>query len=146
MQVGGRGGSREMAGPMNEMVKAARAKGVFIIHAPSSVHGFLQGHAAAQAAPQAAPFATTPVPLATTERWGTAWCWPDGKREGVLPIDDSDMGCDCAVEVQDPRRLDAADRHHRDRRRPTPSPTTARRCGTCSPSAASTTSSSAAST
>jgi len=35
--------------------------------------------------------------LATTERWGTCWCWPDGKREGVLPIDDSDMGCSCAV-------------------------------------------------
>ena len=27
----------EMAGPMNEVVKKARSKGVFIIHAPSSV-------------------------------------------------------------------------------------------------------------
>ena len=43
----------------------------------------------------AAPFAKTPLPLASAERWGTAWNWPDGKREGVLPIDDSDMGCDC---------------------------------------------------
>ena len=37
------------------------------------------------------------MPLATAERWGTAWCWTEGKREGVLPIDDSDMGCDCPV-------------------------------------------------
>src|SRR5262249_13642986 len=44
-----------------------------------------------------APFAPTPVPLSAAPRWGTAWCWPDAKREGVLPIDDSDMGCDCAV-------------------------------------------------
>src|SRR5437764_1265610 len=45
----------------------------------------------------AAPFAPTPSPLATSERWGTAWNWPDASREGVLPIDDSDMGCDCNV-------------------------------------------------
>src|SRR5881628_1679702 len=30
----------ELAGPMNEMIKTARAKGVFIIHAPSSVTAF----------------------------------------------------------------------------------------------------------
>jgi hypothetical protein len=35
------------------------------------------------------------MPLATAERWGTAWCWTDPSHEGVLPIDDSDMGCDC---------------------------------------------------
>src|SRR6478736_3655854 len=29
----------EMAGPLNEVVKEARAKGIFIIHAPSSVTG-----------------------------------------------------------------------------------------------------------
>jgi hypothetical protein len=46
---------------------------------------------------QAAPFAPTPIPLSILERWGTCWCWPDAKHEGVLPIDDSDMGCDCAV-------------------------------------------------
>ena len=39
----------------------------------------------------------TPIPLSKLERWGTCWCWPDAKREGVLPIDDSDMGCDCVV-------------------------------------------------
>ena len=24
------------------------------------------------------------------------WCWTDAHHEGVLPIDDSDMGCSCA--------------------------------------------------
>src|SRR5262249_15981110 len=31
----------------------------------------------------------------TVQRWGTAWCYPDKSRESDLPIDDSDMGCDC---------------------------------------------------
>lgn len=85
----------EMAGPLNEVVKAARSRGVFIIHAPSSVTKFYEGTQQRQRA-VAAPFAKTPVPLATAERWGTTWCWPDGKHESVLPIDDSDMGCSCA--------------------------------------------------
>ena len=84
----------EMAGPMNDMLKIARAKGVFIIHAPSSVTDFYKDTPQRKLA-QSAAFAKTPVPLATAERWGTAWCWTDGKREGVLPIDDSDMGCSC---------------------------------------------------
>src|SRR5436190_22042637 len=33
----------EMAGSLNEAVKQARAKGVFIIHAPSSVTDFYKG-------------------------------------------------------------------------------------------------------
>lgn len=86
----------ELAGPMNEMLKAARAKGVFIIHAPSTCTGFYKDTPQRKRA-QAAPFAPTPSPLATAERWGTAWNWPDARREGVIPIDDSDMGCDCKV-------------------------------------------------
>jgi len=85
----------EMAGPMNEMLKTARAKGVFIIHAPSSVTDFYKDTAQRKLA-QSAPFAKTPLPLATSPRWGTAWCWTDPKHEAVLPIDDSDMGCSCA--------------------------------------------------
>ena len=84
----------EMAGPLNEVVKQARARGIFIIHAPSSVTDFYKDTPQRKRA-QAAPFAKTPVPLATVERWGTAWCWTDPKREAVLPIDDSDMGCSC---------------------------------------------------
>lgn len=84
----------ELAGPMNAMLKQARAQGVFIIHAPSSVTRFYQDTPQRRRA-QTAPFAPTPVSLASAERWGTAWCWTDPKREQVLPIDDSDMGCSC---------------------------------------------------
>jgi nicotinamidase-related amidase len=84
----------ELAGPLNETVKAARARGVFIIHAPSSVTQFYNDTPQRKRA-QSAPFVKTPVPLAAAERWGTNWCWPDPKHEHVLPIDDSDMGCSC---------------------------------------------------
>jgi nicotinamidase-related amidase len=89
----------ELAGPMNDLLKAARAKGVFVIHAPSTCTNFYKDSPQRKRA-QTAPFAATPSPLATTERWGTCWNWPDSKREGVLPIDDSDMGCDCAVKCE----------------------------------------------
>ncbi len=85
---------REMAGPLNEVVNAARARGVFIIHAPSTCAGFYDATPQRERA-RVAPFRPTPVPLATAERWGTAWCWTDPAHEAVLPIDDSDMGCDC---------------------------------------------------
>jgi len=84
----------ELAGPMNKVVQTARERGVFIIHAPSSVTAFYRETPQRKLA-QKAPFAKTPAPLSTTERWGTAWCWPDPSRERDLPIDDSDMGCDC---------------------------------------------------
>ncbi len=89
----------ELAGPMNEVVKSARTKGVFIIHAPSSVVAFYKDTPQRKLA-QEAPMATTPVPLSTSERWGTTWCWPDPAKEGDLPIDDSDMGCDCPVKCK----------------------------------------------
>ena len=85
----------EMAGPLNDVVKQARSRGVFIIHAPSSVTAFYKDTPQRRRA-QAAPFVTTPLPLASVERWGTAWCWTDPNHESVLPIDDSDMGCSCA--------------------------------------------------
>ncbi len=84
----------ELAGPMNAMLKKARERGVFVIHAPSSVTSFYKNTPQRRRA-LTAPFAPTPVPLATAERWGTTWCWTDPKRERVLPIDDSDMGCSC---------------------------------------------------
>lgn len=84
----------ELAGPLNQTVQAARRRGVFIIHAPSTCTAFYEGTPQRERAKRA-PFHPTPVPLVTSERWGTAWCWTDPKREAVLPIDDSDMGCDC---------------------------------------------------
>ena len=85
----------EMAVPLNDTIKAARKRGVFIIHAPSSVVDFYAGTPQRKRA-QNAPHVTAPVPLSKAERWGTNWCWPDPEFEGVLPIDDSDMGCSCS--------------------------------------------------
>jgi nicotinamidase-related amidase len=89
----------ELAGPLDAVVKQARAQGVLIIHAPSTCTDFYRDTPQRKLA-QSAPFAKTPVPLSTVERWGTAWCYPDPKREPALPIDDSDMGCDCAVKCR----------------------------------------------
>jgi len=89
----------ELAGPMNEMLKTVRARGVLIIHAPSTCMNFYKDTPQRKRA-TGAPFVKAPGPLAATERWGTAWNWPDSKREGVLPIDDSDMGCDCKIKCE----------------------------------------------
>ena len=85
----------ELAEPMNRMIADARRRGVFILHAPSTCTGFYKDTPARKRAQQAPP-AAPPAPLAKEMRWGTAWCWPDPSREPDLPIDDSDMGCDCA--------------------------------------------------
>lgn len=85
----------EMAGPMNEVVKKARAKGLLIVHAPSSVVDFYKDTPQRKYV-QGVPFAKAPITLSNKDRWGTKWCWPDSSLEGVLPIDDSDMGCSCA--------------------------------------------------
>lgn len=84
----------ELAVPMNRLIEHLREKGALIVHAPSSVVDFYEGTPQRQLAKDA-PFAKTPVPLSTAERWGTHWCWPDPTRETDLPIDDTDMGCDC---------------------------------------------------
>ncbi len=85
----------EMAGPMNAAVEAARARGIFIIHAPSTTVAPYEGRPARERAKNA-PFVKPPQALSEKARWGTAWCWPDPEREPGMPIDDSDMGCDCA--------------------------------------------------
>jgi len=99
----------ELAVPLNELLEDLRERGVFVIHAPSSVVDFYDG-TPARARAQEAPHAETPVPLSSAERWGTNWCWPDPEREPPLPIDDSDMGCDCEpeCELRDPwtRQID----------------------------------------
>jgi CubicO group peptidase (beta-lactamase class C family)/nicotinamidase-related amidase len=89
----------EMAGALNQALKTARDRGAFIIHAPSTTTGFYKDTPQRLRA-QKAPYSSTPIPLSTSPRWGTAWYWPDAKREGVLPIDDSDMGCDCKVKCE----------------------------------------------
>jgi nicotinamidase-related amidase/type 1 glutamine amidotransferase len=80
----------EMAPRMNEVLKAARAKGVFIIHSPSDTLNFYKDHPARKRA-QAAPKVEPKVPLLN-------WCHLDPDKEAPLPIDDSDEGCDgCAT-------------------------------------------------
>ena len=76
----------EMAPRMNEVLKALRKQGCQIIHCPSGVLGFYEGHTGRQLA-QSAPPVETKVPL-------EQWCHLDPEHEGKLPIDDSDGGCD----------------------------------------------------
>jgi nicotinamidase-related amidase len=76
-----------LARKMAPLVEQARSRGVHVIHAPSDTLDFYRDHPArrrAQTAAQAKP----PVPI-------EKWCSLDEKREGQLPIDDSDNGCDC---------------------------------------------------
>ena len=76
----------EMAPRMNAVIEAARARGVLVIHCPSSTLKFYEStpqRALAKSAPKAEPR----VPLQN-------WCHLDKAREGALPIDDSDGGCD----------------------------------------------------
>ena len=77
----------EMASRVNEFAKAARSRGVLIIHCPSNTMDFYKDHPGRKLA-QAAP----PVP---TARPLEKWCYLDKDREPPLPIDDSDGGCDC---------------------------------------------------
>src|SRR3954463_14089801 len=76
----------EIAPRMNEVVKKAREQGVFIIHSPSETMKFYEATPARKRA-QAAPKVTPKVPL-------QRWCKLDPAKEGALPIDDSDGGCD----------------------------------------------------
>ena len=76
----------EMAPRMNEVLQAARRRGVFIIHCPSDTLKYYEGTAQRRLA-QAAPKATPRVPI-------QGWCALDRAREAPLPIDDSDGGCD----------------------------------------------------
>ena len=76
----------EMAPRMNEVLSALRKKGALVIHCPSDTMGFYKDAPQRKLA-QEAPKVETKVPL---ERWRKL----DPAREGALPIDDSDGGCD----------------------------------------------------
>jgi putative heme-binding domain-containing protein len=76
----------EMAPRMNEMIKAARARGCLIIHCPSDTMDFYKDHPGRKLA-QSAPKVPTTIPL-------EGWCSLKPDVEAPLPIDDSDGGCD----------------------------------------------------
>jgi nicotinamidase-related amidase len=84
--AGAAGRVNEMAARVNETVKAARARGVFVIHCPSDTMKFYEGTPQRQIA-ERAPKVEPKVPL---ERW----CKLDLEKEAPLPIDDSDGGCE----------------------------------------------------
>ena len=90
----------EMAPRMNDLLTALRQRGVLIIHCPSDTMKYYEGTSARQLA-QAAPHVQTQVPLKN-------WCNLDPAKEGPLPIDDSDGGCDddppCKPATQAPWR------------------------------------------
>lgn len=88
----------EMAPRMNEVVKAAREKGVLIIHCPSSGVKFYQDTPMRKLA-MSAPKVATKIPL-------QGWCHLDPKHEAALPIDDSDEGCDCWPQCSTKTKMD----------------------------------------
>src|SRR5439155_15123251 len=75
-----------MAPRMNQVVTEARRRGVFIIHCPSDTMKYYEG-ASQRKLSQAAPKVSGKVPL-------EGWHGLEREREGTLPIDDSDGGCD----------------------------------------------------
>ena len=76
-----------MAPRMNQVIEAARKKGVLIIHCPSGGMQFYKDTPMRRLAQQA-PKIETKIPL-------KGWCHLDQSREAKLPIDDTDGGCDC---------------------------------------------------
>ncbi|MFM7036281.1 MAG: ThuA domain-containing protein [Planctomycetaceae bacterium] len=86
----------EMAPFMNGVLRAARARGVLIIHCPSDTLDFYKDTPQRRTA-QSAPPVATEKPL---ERWVRLIPEREG---GSLPIDDSDGGCDCEEPVQSRR-------------------------------------------
>ncbi len=76
----------EMAPRMNQVINEARRQGAFIIHCPSDTMNYYKDFPQRKLA-QSAPKVTSSAAL---EKWGGL----EREREGSLPIDDSDGGCD----------------------------------------------------
>jgi nicotinamidase-related amidase/type 1 glutamine amidotransferase len=86
----------ELAPVMNQVVAAARAKGVFIIHAPSGTIDHYKDHPARLTAQNAPAAANLPEGM-------KSWCqWKDEtEKKAGYPIDHSDGGCDCQPRCQE---------------------------------------------
>jgi nicotinamidase-related amidase len=87
--------STEIAPRIDKLAKAVRAKGGLIVHAPSDTMKFYEG-TPQRALAKDAPKATPPAPL-------RGWRYLDPTREAALPIDDTDGGCDCQPQCQQPK-------------------------------------------
>ena len=78
----------ELAPRMNEVLKAARNRGVLIIHAPSECMKAYENHAGRKMAQEAPRAANLPAGL-------DQWCEIiPSEKNGQYPIDQSDGGCD----------------------------------------------------
>ena len=78
----------EMAPRLNEFLNAARAAGMLIVHAPSGTMEYYQNHPQRLRAQRAK--------LTGLTAGLNSWKPLDKTREGSLPVDDSDGGCDDA--------------------------------------------------
>ncbi len=79
----------ELAPYMNEVVRVARDKGIFIIHAPSDVTDYYEGHPARERAIEAPAASNLPKEIRT-------WCeWLGEEEAAAYPIDQTDGGCGC---------------------------------------------------
>src|SRR4051794_34207465 len=84
----------EIAPRMNEVVDAARKRGVLIIHAPSSCMEAYKDHPGRRRAEQAPKAAELPTDIAQ-------WCRKiPAEEKGTYPIDQTDGGCDCTTPEQ----------------------------------------------
>ncbi len=75
-----------MAPLMNRVIKAARKKGIIIIHAPSGTMDFYKDF------PQRKIMENAPIDSSSLKI--RDWYYLDPTKESALPIDDSDGGCD----------------------------------------------------
>lgn len=76
----------ELVPQINRLLNAARNAGALIVHAPSDTLDFYEGSPQRERA-RNAPQAAAPADIRN-------WLKLDPEREGALPIDDSDGGCD----------------------------------------------------
>ncbi|HUY92028.1 MAG TPA: ThuA domain-containing protein [Pirellulales bacterium] len=77
----------EMAPRMNEVLKAARRRGVLIIHCPSDTMKFYEGAPGRKLAQQAPPLELKPLAV--------GWCPLAGGKEPPLPFENRKDRCDC---------------------------------------------------
>ncbi|HUY34794.1 MAG TPA: ThuA domain-containing protein [Pirellulales bacterium] len=78
----------EMAPRMNEVLKAARRRGVLIIHCPSGTMDFYENSPQRKLAQQAPPSKLAPL--------AAGWCPLAGGKEPPLPFENNHDRCDCA--------------------------------------------------
>jgi nicotinamidase-related amidase/type 1 glutamine amidotransferase len=84
----------ELAPRMNEVVKAARDRGVLVIHAPSECMKPYESHPGRKLAQSAPTAANLPADIAN-------WCSKiPAEEQGTYPIDQSDGGCDSEPAAQ----------------------------------------------